>query len=330
MLRLGSLAVRVNRPAGAGDRRWRKRPQTQPQPAASNRLRVFLECGDCFETYLRDEIEWVDFLRDPNGADVHIIGTSTSTGGGGQEVALRFVGLGRFQGVNLELKAVSQSGDTDDMRRQGIRRVVTIGLLTYVERAGRGGDIRLRVDPVVAGGGQTTVADDPWKAWVFSLRGSGSLDFEESSRQWEWGASVTADRVTEKWNISFGLSAETSREEFDLDEDEPLSATRRSREFESFFSRALGPHWSLGLVRERVFVIVRQRAIPERNRAGDRVQPLSLRGLRVAPAALHVRDRLTAREVLRSHALRQAGGNQSHSQLRDRHSSRCSRGASCR
>ena len=226
-----------------------QQPTTQPAPqapGASTRLRVFLECGDCFETYLRDEIEWVDFLRDPNGADVHVIGTSTSTGGGGEEIALRFVGLGRFKGIDTELKAISQTGDTDDMRRQGIRRVVTIGLLTYLERAGRGGDIRLRVDPVTAGGGQTTVQDDPWKAWVFSVRGSGSLDFEESSRQWEWGARVTADRVTEKWNLSFGLSAETSHEEFDLDEDEPLSAVRRSRELETFVSRALGPHWSVG------------------------------------------------------------------------------------
>jgi hypothetical protein len=222
--------------------------ETQAPTPASGRLRVFLECGACFETYLRDEIEWVDFLRDPNGADVHIIGTSTGTGGGGQEVALRFIGLGRFQGVDLELKAVSQSGDTDDMRRQGIRRVVTIGLLTYLERAGRGGDVKLSVDPVVAGAGQTKVADDPWKAWVFSLRGSGSLDFQESSRQWEWGARATADRVTERWNISFGISADTSHEEFDLDEDEPLSAIRRSREFESFVSRALGPHWSFGFV----------------------------------------------------------------------------------
>ena len=41
---------------------------TAQTPAPSNRLRVFLECGDCFSTYLRDEIEWVDFLRDPNGA----------------------------------------------------------------------------------------------------------------------------------------------------------------------------------------------------------------------------------------------------------------------
>ena len=225
--------------------------QATPQtPAASNRLRVFLECGDCFPTYLRDEIEWVDFLRDPNGADVHVIGTSTRTGGGGVEVAIRFVGLGRFQGVNLELKAVSQSGDTDDMRRQGIRRVVTIGLLTYLERAGLGGDVKLRVDPAVAGAGQTTVAADPWKAWVFSVRGTGSLDFEQSSRQWEWGARATADRVTETWNLAFGISADTNREEFDLDEDEPLSATRRSREFESFVSRALGPHWSLGFFGE--------------------------------------------------------------------------------
>ena len=220
-----------------------------PAPA-SGRLRVFLECGDCFETYLRDEIEWVDFLRDPNGADVHIIGTSNSTGGGGREVVLRFVGLGRFQGIDTELKAVSQSGDTDDMRRQVIRRVVSVGLLTYLERAGRGGDIKLRVDPAVAGGGQTTVADDPWKAWVFTVRGTGALDFQESSRQWEWGARATADRVTEKWNLSFGLRADTSHEEFDLDEDEPLSAIRRSREFESFVSRALGPHWSLGFFGE--------------------------------------------------------------------------------
>ena len=221
--------------------------QATPQtPAVSNRLRVFLECGDCFQTYLRDEIEWVDFLRDPNGADVHIIGTSTSTGGGGEEVALRFLGLGRFQGVNLELKAVSQSGDTDDMRRQGIRRVVTIGLLTYLERAGLGGDVKLRVDPAVAGAGQTTVGEDPWKAWVFTVRGGGSLDFEQSSRRWDWEARATADRVTERWNLSFGISADTSHEEFDLDEDEPLSAVRRSRELESFVSRALGPHWSLG------------------------------------------------------------------------------------
>jgi hypothetical protein len=225
-------------------------PPTQTPPQVANRLRVFLECGACFETYLRDEIEWVDFLRDPNGADVHIIGTSATTGGGGREVALRFVGLGRFQDVDTDLKAVSQGGDSDDMRRQGIRRVITVGLLTYLERAGRGGDVRIRVDPLIAGGGQTTVADDPWKAWVFTVEGGASLDFEESSRQWEWSARATADRVTEKWNLSFAIDAETSHEEFDLDEDEPLSAIRRSREVESFVSRALGPHWSLGFAGE--------------------------------------------------------------------------------
>ena len=137
--------------------------QTPPQ---ANRLRVFLECGDCFETYLRDEIEWLDFVRDPAGADVHVIGTSNTTGGGGREVLLRFVGLGRFQGMDTELKALSQSGDTDDMRRQTIRRVLTVGLLGYLERAGQGGDVRIQVDPAVAGTGQTRTADDPWNAWT--------------------------------------------------------------------------------------------------------------------------------------------------------------------
>jgi hypothetical protein len=68
---------------------------------APSRVRVFLDCESCFETYLREEIEWIDFVRQPQDADVHLIGRSNSTGGGGQEVALRFVGLGRFQGVDL-------------------------------------------------------------------------------------------------------------------------------------------------------------------------------------------------------------------------------------
>ena len=227
--------------------------QTQ-SPVPAGRVRVFVECGSCFDTYLREEIEWVDFVRQPQDADVHILGNASETGGGGQEVLLRFVGRGRFQDVNLELKSVSPSGDTDDMRRRRILRTVSIGLLTYVERAGQGDAVSLDVEAIKQGAGQTKTADDPWRAWVFSLRGSASFNYQETNKEREWSGRATADRVTERWIFGFAGFFETSQEEFELDEDEdegePLKVTRRERGFNWFGAKALGPHWSLAFLGE--------------------------------------------------------------------------------
>ena len=222
-------------------------PQAQAAPAAT-RLRVFLEC-DCFQTFLREEIEWVDFVRQPQDADVHVLSASNSTGGGGEETVLRFVGLGRFKGTDTELKSIAQTGDTENVRRQKMLRTMTVGLLAYVERAGGGGDLRISVEAKEGGKGQTAVTDDPWRAWVFSVRGGGSLDRQESNREWNWEASATANRVTEKWILSLNVNSETQHEEFNLDEEdeEPFTVVRRERNANWFVARGLGPHWSIGL-----------------------------------------------------------------------------------
>ena len=223
-------------------------PQPTPAPQASTRLRVFLEC-DCFQTYMREEIEWVDFVRQPQDADVQVLSAESSTGGGGQETVLRFIGLGRFQGINTELKSITQMGDTENMRRDKVLRTMTIGLLTYVERAGGGGELKISVEAREGGTGQTAVKDDPWRAWVFSIRGGGSIDREESNRQWNWEASATANRVTERWILSLNFNAETSEEEFNLDEEDedPFKVVRRRRSGNWFVARGLGPHWSVGV-----------------------------------------------------------------------------------
>jgi hypothetical protein len=148
---------------------------------------------------------------------------------------------------------VSPSGDTDDMRRRRILRTVSIGLLTYVERGGQGENLRLDIEPA-KDAGQTKTADDPWKAWVFSLRGNASTNLQESNREWNWEARATADRVTEQWIIGLGASMETNREEFELDEDEdegqPLKVIRRERNASWFLARGLSQHWSVGFLGE--------------------------------------------------------------------------------
>jgi hypothetical protein len=222
--------------------------QATPPAAQQPPLRVFIDCFDCYDDYLRDEIDWVDFVRQPQDADVHLLSSSTGTGGGGREMVLRFVGRGRFQGVDHELKVLSLAGDPDEVERRRVLRTVTVGLLHYLAREGRAGDIGVSVRPGDPSASRQALgpARDPWNFWVFSVRGDASVQAEESSRESDWQVSVGADRVTEAWKITFGANAETTREEFDLDEDEPFKVVRREHGVDWFVARSLGPHWSFG------------------------------------------------------------------------------------
>ncbi len=220
-------------------------PAQAPVPGQTPRLRVYLDCGDCFPDFLREEIRWVDFVRQPQDADVHLLTTSSDTGGGGQEVVLRFVGANRFRDVNQSLRTTSQPAATEDARRRDILRTVSVGLLGYIAREGLPADVALSVK-TARPDTPAAATRDAWNFWVFNLEGGGSIDAEETARQWDWSTNVSADRVTELWKISFGVNFEEEIEEFDLDEDEPLKVNRKERSVDWFVARSLTQHWSVG------------------------------------------------------------------------------------
>ena len=219
-------------------------PAQAPAAPATVRLRVFLEC-DCFTTYLRDEIDWVDFVNQPQDADVHVLSTSSGTGGGGRELVLRFIGIGRFAGITQELRVISLTGDTEVVERAAVLRTVTVGLLHFMARGGlpAGLDLDVSVDRARQ---QAAPTRDRWNLWVFEASANGSLQAEETQREKSWRLNFSGDRVTEQWKISFGVNLDQEEETFDLDEEDPFTARQQEREGEFFLARSLGPHWSFG------------------------------------------------------------------------------------
>jgi hypothetical protein len=208
---------------------------------------VDLDCIDCFPDYLRDQIDWVDFVRDPQDATVQLLSSSRTTGGGGRETTLRFVGRGRFEGHDHDLRAISLSGDTENTRRAIVFRTVLAGLIDYVAHDGLPPGLELDVETDQVDGDDQAPVDDPWNYWVFEVGVQGQLQAEESTRERQWGVDITADRVTEDWKIAFGVEVEQQYEQFDLDEDDPFEVDQRERSFDFFVARSLGPHWSFGL-----------------------------------------------------------------------------------
>jgi hypothetical protein len=220
--------------------------QQQPASALTAKVKVFLDCGNnCFDDFLRTEVAFVDYVRDRTEADVHVLITRAQTGAGGNEYTLGFEGQARFQQISETLRTVTTPSDTEDVIRRQLANTLRVGLLRFVARESvppqLGVTVRLGSDESKA-----AATRDPWNRWVLTFRGSASFDGEESNREQQFGGTASADRITEDWKISFAGAIDHEREEFDLDEDDPVKVERREREFDWVVVKGLGQHWSWG------------------------------------------------------------------------------------
>jgi hypothetical protein len=224
-------------------------PRQAPSSTAARPPTVFLDCASCFQDYLRAEITFVDFVRDRTEADVHVLVSRAETGAGGGEYTLQFIGGRAFAGIDTSVRTVTTSSDSDDVVRRQIATALRVGMLHYLSRetlpAGLAVTVRTGTGPDRPAG-----ADDRWNNWVFSVRGSASFQGEESSRERELGLDASADRITPDWKVTLGGEIEHTTEEFDLDEDDPVHAERRERDFAWLVVNGLGEHWSVGATGE--------------------------------------------------------------------------------
>jgi hypothetical protein len=221
-------------------------PERPGRDQMSARLRVFLDCN-CFADFLRDEITWVDFVRQAQDADVHLLSSERQTGGGGRELVLRFVGQGRFSDATSELRVISEIAAPESVQRAQVLRTVTVGLLNYAARDSLPAGLDVTVRPPAAAAPVVAPDNDIWNLWVFGVSTGASLEAEETNRESRWNLTFTADRVTDRWKLGFGTRLDEQRERFDIDEGAALEVRRRERSVEWFVARGLGPHWSFGI-----------------------------------------------------------------------------------
>ena len=74
------------------------------------RLAVFLDCGFCDETFIRQEMTYVDYVRDREVAHVHVLVTGENTGAGGEASTFDLIGRGPFQGMDYSAVYTTDAG----------------------------------------------------------------------------------------------------------------------------------------------------------------------------------------------------------------------------
>ncbi len=230
---------------------WAAFAQEPPAPSATGAqreaVRVFLDCSFfCDENYLRQEITVIDYMRDRKDADVHVLVTTQSTGGGGTEYTIKFIGLGRFAGIEQTLKYIAPQASTADETRKGIAEVLKRGLVRYISETPLGPKIKVTFAPDDTAK-KADPKNDPWNLWVFRTNVGGSFQGEQSTKNRSLRGSASANRTTDDWRLSFSTSMGYRDSSYQLESDVFKSVTRNFST-EALVVKSLSQHWSAGLV----------------------------------------------------------------------------------
>ena len=210
---------------------------------------MFIDCSfECDTEYLRQNVQFVDYVRDRTVGDVHLLVTTQGTGGGGTAWTLKFIGLGRFDKIDRTLHFTTPQTSTDDERRKEFARVFKLGVASYAFDSSTGGQLDVQWRRPEGAGSPVTPTKDPWNYWVFRTNFSGNRDGEASTNSSSYRASFSANRTTEQWKISLSTSGNYNKSEFDLGEEDGglIKSTSHSWSFDSLIVKSYGAKWSVG------------------------------------------------------------------------------------
>jgi len=232
-----------------------------PTPAearqATDRLRVFIDCGWCDQDFLRTEVTWVDYMRDRADAQVHVLVSRQTTGGGGGLFTLEFIGLRQFAGQADTLHYTSGPNDSQDVRRRGLAQVIKLGLVPYAARTGVADrlDVTFAAPAAAATPGGAGAAGaveqphDPWNFWTFRVGFNGNSNGESNQGFDFMSGNITANRTTDDWKINIGTNGSYNESRFEYTvggETVKTKSIRRNYGMNGLVVRSVTPQLSVG------------------------------------------------------------------------------------
>ena len=218
--------------------------QTPSQPAAADaRLRIYLDCQyECDTEFIRRELTFVDHVRDSQSADIHVLVTTQSTGGGGWRWKVEFIGRGRFAGHDEIVTFTTSETDSSDERRRALLQWLKLGLATHAAIAS--GKANIEVSHTPAETAPAGPVRDPWDAWVFSVSTNGNRSGEARSESHSIRFNTSASRVTADWKFSINGNINRSSSSFEVSETETVKSRSSSWNTSAMAIKSLGAQWS--------------------------------------------------------------------------------------
>ena len=208
-------------------------------------VKVFIDCSSCDMSYTRQEIPWINYVRDVREAQVYVLVTRQNSGNGGDLYTYIFHGMDVFAGMDDTLAYTSNPQQTSTEIRERRTAIMKAGLIRFAVRT----PVINEIDITHSSSIEKEVVTDNWKNWVFEISTSPEYSAEESYKRLSLRNSFRATKITPEIKLETDFDQSYTKQRF-IEEDLDTTYLRSSESLDILFVRSLGEHWSAGLIWE--------------------------------------------------------------------------------
>jgi hypothetical protein len=210
-----------------------------------SKLNIFLNCNFCDQSYLKQNLEHAEFVRDENFADVYLFFTSQRSGGGGRVYVIDIVGQNQYKEFEDKITYSTNSDTTSDESRSLMLKNIRLGLVRYWLKLGLQDEISISIKKAKPTNALEEV--DPWNKWIFSLGASGFFNGQETYNSRSLNFNTSARRVTENNKFYFRLRYGNNKSVYVFTGQPDIVANNSSKNATLYNVFSLNNHWSAGL-----------------------------------------------------------------------------------
>ncbi len=219
----------------------------------TERIGIYIDCQmRCDYTYIKEEIQFVNYMQDRHEADVYILATRQRTGAGGNEIQLVFTGNNAYAEIQDTIIYFVDPDATDAIEREQLVKNLKKGLLPYLLQS----PLSNKIDYTIPSNGNNEEENaeesivDPWNYWIISIGGSGHFEGEESFSGADLTGRFFASRVIDKSKFYYSARYNYEREKFLLSDGEEFVSIKRRYSNRLLYVKSISNHWSAGAIAE--------------------------------------------------------------------------------
>jgi hypothetical protein len=207
------------------------------------KLKVFLDCDFCDLNDIKQNIQFVNYVRDKQDAEFHLLITRRNSGSGGEELTFFLSGLGQYSVAEDNYIIDIHAAATEAEMRNKILKGIQAGLLRQLVNSGA-------IDHITIGytesGNTNSAPRNHWNNWVFDIGLSGYYARDAVYTERSLYTNLSAIRITEKWKTEFTTNGSFFYGTYKYGDD-TYTAYNRIVNLKSLIVRSGGPRFSWGL-----------------------------------------------------------------------------------
>lgn len=217
--------------------------------AQSTPLKVYLECNECYHNEIKEEMTFVQYVRDRAESDVHIKTHSEWLTGDSRRVHLQLLGQGTYATLTDTFTIACESWESATQVHDKIEKHIRAGLVRFMAYSNNLD--QLQIERIVADTSEKAVAaaipeEDPWDRWKVQISAWGYANGESTYDYKNISSSLRAYRVTKENKFTISLNNSYNESLFEYGDGSEFLSLARSNSVALSHVHSIGERISIG------------------------------------------------------------------------------------